>query len=52
MEMRGCRKLCKERVEWKKITEKAKNPQWVCNVSKRRRRIENIVQISAVAFVI
>jgi hypothetical protein len=28
MEIRGWRKLCKERVEWKKITEKAKT-QWV-----------------------
>jgi len=25
MGMRGWRKLCKERAEWKKITEKAKN---------------------------
>jgi hypothetical protein len=26
MGIRGWRKLCKERTEWKKITEKAKNP--------------------------
>jgi len=25
MGMRGWRKLCKERAEWKKVTEKAKN---------------------------
>ena len=29
MGIRGWRKLCKERAEWKKITEKAKTPQWV-----------------------
>jgi hypothetical protein len=29
MGIRGWRKLCKERAEWKRITEKAKNPQWV-----------------------
>jgi hypothetical protein len=29
MGIRGWRKLCKESVEWKKIAEKAKNPQWV-----------------------
>ena len=33
MWIRGCRKLCKERTEWKRITEKAKTD------SKRRRRI-------------
>ena len=27
--IRGWRKLSKERTEWKRITEKAKNPQWV-----------------------
>jgi hypothetical protein len=27
--IRGWRKLCKERAEWNRITEKAKNPQWV-----------------------
>jgi hypothetical protein len=29
MGIRGWKKVCKERAEWKKITEKAKNPQWV-----------------------
>ena len=29
MGIRGWRKLSKGRTEWKRITEKAKNPQWV-----------------------
>ena len=37
MRIRGWRKLCKERAEWMKITEKAK-PTVGCNASKRRRR--------------
>jgi hypothetical protein len=37
MGMRGCRKLCKDRAEWKKINEKAKTHR-DCNASKKRRR--------------
>jgi hypothetical protein len=37
MGIRGWRKLCKERTEWERITEKAK-PTVDCNASKRRRR--------------
>jgi len=29
MGIRRWRKQCEERAEWKKITEKAKNPQWI-----------------------
>jgi hypothetical protein len=29
MGIRGWKKLCKEREEWKRITEKAKNLQWI-----------------------
>ena len=38
MGIRGWRKLSKERMEWKKITEKAKKPIVGCNANKRRRR--------------
>jgi hypothetical protein len=38
MGIRQWRKQCKERAEWKRITEKAKTTVG-CNASKRRRRI-------------
>jgi len=49
MGVRRWRKQCKERAQWKKITEKALQSTVACNASKRRKRIqineENIMQL-------
>jgi hypothetical protein len=38
---RNGRKLCKERAEWKEITEKAKTPQWVVTPVKEEEEVTN-----------
>ena len=44
MGIRVWRKLCKERTEWKRITEKAKTQQWVVTpVKEERRRNRSVV---------
>ena len=47
MEVRQWRKQCEERAEWKKITEKAKNPQWVVTPVKEEEE-EQLVLVSNV----
>jgi len=42
MGIRRWRKSCKERAEWKKITEKAKTPQWVVTPVKEEEEEEDI----------
>jgi hypothetical protein len=44
MAVRRWRKKCEERAEWKKITEKAKNPQWVVTPVKEEEE-ENFLSV-------